>query len=246
MKPRLSFAVKLIGIASTWIISIGIALPYILTQEMFEHNGSSYCFTIVKIMTPEEKDFYVIAFVVMGWVLPLSIIASLYGCCIYKLKERSFKSDANKSMQRRVQQNKKVINTFIIISSLYGICTLPYSVFYATIHYLLAYKRQETDMEIIWTLNYSLFALTNINSCLNPFVYARRQPEVRQFLCTAWNKLCCRAASGNASTKARQRNYEISADGTARTQSATTHSSVSRTRACVPGTFQNKAFVSTD
>ena len=194
MKRRLSIVNKLCGIIFTWVIAIGISVPYILTQSHVYYRGEYFCLEdATVVMTQKQRDVYVIVLAVIGWIIPISIISVLYGLCIRMLRENSFNNDNNDTMKRRTIENKKVIRMFILTGTLFFICTLPFAIFYATINFLLAYKRKDVNQEVIWTLNYSLLAFSNINSCMNPFIYAKRQAEVKEFVKKTWNKLCCKA-----------------------------------------------------
>ena len=192
MKRRLSIVIKLCGIVFTWVIAIGISLPYILAQSHHYYRGEYFCLEKTHALKQKQKDVYVISLAVIGWIIPISIISVLYGLCIRKLRQNIFNNDNNDTMRRRIIENKKVIRMFILIETLFCICTLPYAILYATINFLLAYRRNDVDPQVIWTLNYSLFAFSNINSCMNPFIYAKRQAEVKDILKKVWNKLCCK------------------------------------------------------
>ena len=241
MKRRLPKTMKLCGIAFTWAIAIGISVPYILTQKYQKHLGEYFCLEHSSVMTQKQKDYYVILLLVIGWALPILIVTVLYGLCIHKLRGSTFKNDSNISMKRREVENRRVINMFVLVSVLFCLCTLPYAILYAAINFLLAYKRNEVDFELLWTLNYSLFALSSINSCLNPFIYASRQPEIRAFAKVAWNKLCCKAATHTSSQNARMNKYGVpSGDNRSTRVSEVTNSSTTKTS--TTASFQNKAF----
>ena len=240
MKHRLSIAIKLCGIIFTWIIAIGISVPYILTQNHFSYKEEYFCLEDATVMTQKQKDLYAISLVVIGWIIPISIVSVLYGLCIRKLRESIFNNDNNNTMKRRIIENKKVIRMFILIGTLFCICTLPYASLYATINFLLAYRREDVNQEVIWTLNYSLFAFSNINSCLNPFIYAKRQAEVKNFLKKAWNKLCCKALHIDMQTD-RGKKYALSVSGSRTTQVSKTTGS-STTKRVRTKSFQNGAF----
>ena len=234
---------KLCGIISTWVIAIGIAIPYIITLDYKRYGSDAFCLEDPSVLEQTQKDIYVVCFVFFGWILPIILVTMLYGLCIRKLIESSFTNDSNDSMQRRVMQNKKVIKMFIIIGSIYCICTMPYAVLYACINFFLAYRRDEVDIELIWTLNYSLFALTNFNSCINPLVYARRHPDVKAFAKLAWNKLCCKALNlRKRSINTRKQKYSVSTEGERNTEMSNATQMTVRRGATDSISFQNKAF----
>ena len=240
MKRRLSIVIKLCGIVFTWVIAIGISLPYILAQSHQYYRGEYFCLEKTHALTQKQKDVYVISLAVIGWIIPISVISVLYGLCIRKLRQNIFNNDNNDTMRRRIIENKKVIRMFILIGTLFCICTLPYAILYATINFLLAYKRNDIDPQVIWTLNYSLFAFSNINSCMNPFIYAKRQAEVKEFVKKAWNKLCCKALHIDVQSD-RGKKYAVSLSGSRTTQVSKT-TETSNAKHVATNSFQNKAF----
>ena len=190
LQHHLSTTMKICGVIIVWAIAIGISIPYILTQDLQYYKGESFCLEDA-VMTKKQKVIYVISLSVICWIIPITVVSVLYVLCIEKLREKSFNNDNNESMKRRLIENNRVIRMLILITILFCLLTLPYATFYSTSTILLTYKRAGIDIDLIWTLNYSLFAISNINSCINPFFYAKRQPEIKAFVKMAWNKLCC-------------------------------------------------------
>ena len=236
MKVQLSFAKKIVGVTFVWLLSIALAMPYILLQRLYVGKGGAYCIRSETMMTPVQKNVYIVILTIVGWILPIMINAILYGISIHKLKKCSFTNDSNESMKRRIIQNKKVIKTFIIIGTLFCFCVMPYAVFYVTSNILLTYKRKEVDIHLLWVLNYPLLALMSINSCINPLVYARRQSEVKAFLRSVMNKLCCK------SNMRQMASTDMSATTSAKQAMKTRKTAIVDGRQKVQCSFQNRAF----
>ena len=235
LKHRLSTTMKVCGVIFVWAIAIGISMPYILSQDVQDYNGEKFCLEDINFMTEKQKVIYAISLSVTGWIIPITIVAVLYGLCIQKLRETSFNNDNNDSMKRRLIENRKVIKMFILITILFCLFTLPYATFYSTLTIFLTYKRDGVDFKLIWTLNYSLFAISNINSCINPFVYAKRQPKMKAFVKMALNRLFCKSVDKN-SQSARMKKYGV---GSQQSSKTTTTSTLKHATSI---SFQNKAF----
>ena len=191
LKHRVSRTIKLCGVVFAWAIAIGTSLPYILTLRYHNIEGEPFCLEDIFVITLKHKVYYDITITVIGSVLPIAIVTVLYALCIRQFRESRFNQLSNDSMKRRLIQSKRVIKMFILISLLFCFFTLPHAVFYPTSNFLLLYERDSINFKLFWTLHYSLFAISNINSCINPFVYAKRQPEMKAFVKMALNKFFC-------------------------------------------------------
>ena len=191
MKCRLSDTKKVFGIVFTWLIGIAITIPQFLSKTHQSFQGEAYCFAHEKTVF---NPYYIISFVLLLWILPITVVTILYGIGIRKLSESSFLNNTNDSMKKRVMQNKKVAKMFIVIGIIFWLCTMPFAIFLAPFQLYFAYAGVKVDKNLIWKLHFSLFALININSCLNPLVYTRYQPDIKAFWKKARNKLFCKAS----------------------------------------------------
>ena len=237
LKHRLSSIMRLCGVIFVWAIAIGVSIPYILSQDLQYYKGEPFCFVDNNVMTKKQMAIYVISLSVVGWIIPITVVTVLYGLCIKKLWEKGFDKDNNDSMKRRLIENKRVIRMFILITILFSLLTLPYATFYSTLTFHLAYKRGDIDLKLMRTLNYSLFVISNINGCINPFFYAKRQPEMNAFLKMAWNKLCCKTVQYD-SESARMKKDGV---GDERSQQSSKTTKTSTLKHAAIASFQNKA-----
>ena len=196
MKRRLSTSSKTCAVILIWTIAIIIPAPYTLTKKYAQIRGEDFCVQDRNAMAQTAMVIYAIVQPVIVWIIPIFITAVLYGICIRKLRESSFGNENSRSTQKRIIENKKVIRMFILIGALFCICTLPYAIVRAAVTLHIAYKIDSFDIDASLTLKLCLFALSVMNSCMNPLIYAKRQPEMRAFL----KKLCCKAVHPNIET----------------------------------------------
>ena len=208
MKRHVSKKTKMCGVIFTGTIAIGVSLPLVMKQKHRSIGGEPFCLEYFSVVTLQRSKIPVILFAVIGWVIPACIVVILYGICIFKLTGISFINDNNDAMVRRLLENKRVSTTCIIVGTVFLTCTLPHAVSIGILAYIGSdYSSISTDFS---TYNYFTFGLSNMNCCMNPFLYAIRQPEIKAFVKKKWNKLCCRSIQPE-SQHARRNEYPISA-----------------------------------
>ena len=156
-------------------------------RHQVKSKGEYFCVSTIPL---HKIAIHATTLAVIGWVIPILIITILYSLCMRKLQEDAFNNYNNDAIKRRIIDNKKIISMFILIGTLFCFLTLPYVIFNMTINFLLAYKRNDINVEVIRTLHHSLFALSSINSCINPLVYVTKQPDVKGFFKKVLRKLC--------------------------------------------------------
>eukprot|EP00112_Aurelia_sp_Birch-Aquarium-sp1_P004113 Seg1467.7 transcript_id=Seg1467.7/GoldUCD/mRNA.D3Y31 product="C3a anaphylatoxin chemotactic receptor" protein_id=Seg1467.7/GoldUCD/D3Y31 len=241
MKPRISTISKILGILLIWALAVGITLPYALSQELI---FGTYCLDAGIFMTAKESNIYVVMWIFSGSLLPLLIISILYGLCIKKLKEGKLKEE-NESMKKRNAQNRKVVKMFIIIVGIFFLCTMPYSIYYVATNFMLTYRRESVDRFLIWILNYTLFVLTNVNSCINPFIYAKLHQGMNTFVGNAWKKFSCRGSRRRShANEASKKTHAVPQNGSAQPQGKV--ASPKRAVDTVDASFENAALENND
>eukprot|EP00112_Aurelia_sp_Birch-Aquarium-sp1_P000645 Seg1060.2 transcript_id=Seg1060.2/GoldUCD/mRNA.D3Y31 product="Tachykinin-like peptides receptor 86C" protein_id=Seg1060.2/GoldUCD/D3Y31 len=199
MLPKISFKTKCIGVIFTWVIGIGFSVPNSLSMSL---EKGMYCMASDRYLTNVMVATYLTCWTSGYSIAPLITIAILYSRCIKKLNEVKFEANGNKTLERRHEQNRNIVKMFIIVVMLFFVCTVPYAIFYAIVVFLLAYQKAADAHSLIWTLNYALFVPTCFNSCINPFIYAKKHKEINEFVRKIYNKICCRATDGNNSDRA--------------------------------------------
>ena len=207
MKQRLSTKSKLRVIIFIWAVTIIMTVPYALTRRYEKIGGECFCIEESNAMTQKVMAIYLVILVVIIWIIPMLVTGLLYGLCVRELRESSLNNDNSDSMKRRILENQKVVRMFILIEALFCICTLPHSILYAILGLHTVYK---IDLGASYPVNISilrlcLYSLSLANSCMNPFIYTKRQPEMKAFVKKVWNKLCCKALRSNTQTASMER-----------------------------------------
>ncbi|XP_065057499.1 C3a anaphylatoxin chemotactic receptor-like [Rhopilema esculentum] len=192
LAQRISQKLKCAAVVFSWIFAVLLSLPYTLSQKI--HN-EHLCIEDFNFMDPKTKSAYVCLWLFVGWIMPLFAVSIIYCLCSQELQRNHFGKETNDTTRKRAMENRRVVKLFVTLVSMFAILTLPYSVFYITVHFVLTYLRKEANFDLIWTLNYLLFVLTNINSCTNPLIYAKMHKEINSFAGKAWRRIRCIAKS---------------------------------------------------
>ena len=191
MKPRISITKKCIGLLLVWLFAFGNAMPYMLSIGM---QDGKYCRVISgKVMTVKELTSYNWVWMAGNWILPMVILCVLYSRCMKKLRNNKLKYSQNETMKKRADENKRVVKMLSIVVIAFFMLTIPYTLFYMGMSYMVAYAPQHMNLILILTLNYALSLLTSINSCVNPFIYARMHKEINAVFKEKLS--CCRSRS---------------------------------------------------
>ena len=166
---RITANMKLLAVLFTWILAACIKFP-LTWRPVFGYSFEGY-------------KIYLMVWTCLGWVIPLIIIAVLYGICIKTLHESKFQSEkASEATARRTAENQRVVKMFIIIVCLFFIFTIPHSVID-----LFRYVDNKSDAVIL--LHECSVVLTLVNSCTNPFIYAKMHRDINGFIVTTWRKV---------------------------------------------------------
>ncbi len=183
---------KMVGIVVVWSVATGITIPYTISQGLI---GDTICIDI-GVLSILARNIYVTSWIVTGWGIPFLVIGTIYALCSRNLKKTPKGNSNRAAIRRRQSENQRVVKMFIIIVSLFFALTTPYSVMYVTYNYVLTYHTNEVDINSMMKWNYALFTITNINSCLNPIIYAKLHKDINQFV----NKFCnCRSRNESSS-----------------------------------------------
>ena len=131
--------------------------------------------------------FYVV-FISVSLLIPLGIAASMYLHIGINVGKTSGNHQHSYSKQRR-RENKFLYKTMMCTVVTFGILTAPYAIFIIIYMTLLTYDQRYffTNFNLLMSLNYVIFTMSAMNSCVNPLIYARRAQIGASWLCIS----CC-------------------------------------------------------
>ena len=165
---------------------LGINAPafYIHTVKEFSEDYY-YCGTIKTAITP-----LLVAFFIIAYALPLTVICVLYMGIICHLKQKKRDSVVQAKNNERTAHVARVVFTVVLV---FGLSWLPYHINSLTM--LMISSPDGTWYEflrILWN------CLAYGNSCANPFIYTFASAEFRK----AFREVvCCKTAAGQTAAR---------------------------------------------
>ena len=179
-----------------YIFALIIRIPKIYYRSYYpdqtSKNESIYVNYICQMTWPGDLDrlVYGTVWALLYEIIPLFLIIGFNFTAFRKLKQQ-MKSIDLKSNARRLAILRKASKTFCLVVVLFFICTLPSAVYYITIRYLVVYDLEYATRhlkDISRAHNY-LVKLTNLNSCLNPVIYAKVHTKVWKLIRTLYRRI---------------------------------------------------------
>ncbi|KAI4898770.1 hypothetical protein NFI96_006881 [Prochilodus magdalenae] len=150
-----------------WIISAALSTPSAITKELFHKTETEREYRCVhntwKSYTADTASQFVFSF-----VIPFLIIFICYVAITRKLK-----SNQMPTFKKPVKIMTVLIVTFLI-------CWLPYH----TVTMSAFFTDRRSDTAYVLGL-----ILANVNSCLNPFLYAFMGKDIKKHCCALWSKV---------------------------------------------------------
>ncbi|NXH14218.1 LPAR6 protein, partial [Bucco capensis] len=151
--------------SSLWVLALSVMLPLILEGPL--HNtgvrNTTACFEnfTASSWTRRMAPYNILA-LLLGFVIPFSIILSSYLLIARKLSQLKHSS-----------HKRKALRTVYIILVICALCFLPYHLTHL-LHFLMRLQviQNEPFTRLIYRMRRVTLALVSFNCCLNPFLYS--------------------------------------------------------------------------
>ena len=188
----ISTKVRIMAIASTWILAAAFNSPLLITSGLFTQGNDTFCgeVNVNSVFTGQEAlaAYFWLQFI-FYLVAPLLLVTFLYVVVIVALKRQSkLLTDPGLNIQRNsFKKRKRAIQLSAVTVALFYICVSPHTIFPAVINFwtpTCAFLKV-----LVRLVNFSVYSTTLVNPviCLS-FVESYRR-RLRNILCSCCKKL---------------------------------------------------------
>ena len=168
----------------SWRISYKEGIIYYVQQKPVLTAKCSY--------TAPKKEkilFYnVILTYTLGIWIPALILLILHIVMFRKLNEEAKIRTQTSTMDSK-QQMKRIMKTFSLIIIAFYVCILPNLFFLTYKIYYTIHRNKRMDLKLYDNMKLTFLCLQNINSCLNPLIYAKIHHKIYIALEIVWQYL---------------------------------------------------------
>ncbi|KAJ6640304.1 Tachykinin-like peptides receptor 86C [Pseudolycoriella hygida] len=172
-------------VASIWVLSVTLSLPgllYSATESKSYSNGKSR--TVCYLLWPDGRyptslaDYvYNIVFLVLTYGIPMLIMVVCYSFMGKELWGSQSIGEHTERQRESVKSKKKVVRMFIAVVSIFGICWLPYHMFYVYAYH----NPMMTSSAYVPHLFLGFYFLAMSNTMVNPIIYYWMNRKFRHY-----------------------------------------------------------------
>ncbi|KAJ7393025.1 hypothetical protein OS493_008273 [Desmophyllum pertusum] len=170
----ISSTLRLCSILCTWIIAIAVHAPYFYTFRLFTNTNESFCRSQWESAFDhhvETQKRYVTATSITFYLVPICLLAIMYGSIVWTLKTNNTQTKHKIYSQRtrRHQHNKNIMRMSVAIIITFLICIIPLVVFTFISLFLWNWEEPPICAFLTWIPFICLFMLHSW-SALNPCI----------------------------------------------------------------------------
>ena len=166
---------RFICIGCSWIVAIAVHAPYFYTFKLVikPYDNKPHCESDwgPAFDNSETQKRFVTATFITFFLIPVCLLAIVYGFIAWSLKTRNKKTEQRLScrQQLRDQQHKKIIRMSVAIIMAFAVCTFPLIVFTFTLIFLWNWKTPPIcalHTAIPFTCHFMLHLWSAVNPCI--------------------------------------------------------------------------------
>lgn len=196
-EPRLNRKTVKYAILSTWIIGVGLSIPFAAFRDYHERQWRNY----LEIYCAENLEilllYWHILLIALMWI-PSAVLIICYTTIFWKLRKHEQKLRKRRQQQNLTSRNqlqrsykkKFAMTSFIVVVS-FLVLRIPFSIF-VSIRYN-RYRDNESSeisesLKILWyTSRYLIF----VDCALTPVIYGIMNENFRKAIRLTWIYNCC-------------------------------------------------------
>ena len=198
---------RLISIGCTWLVAIAVHAPYFYVFKLFRVEGKTYCKSDWGPSETHTRKRYLMATFITFIIIPVCLLAIMYGfiACTLKTTNKKSKRRLSPGQRGRDQQLKKIIQLLVAIIIAFAVCTIPLLVFTFALIFLWNWK-VPAICAFRTTIPFMCLFMLHLWSALNPcicFIFNKKYRNGFQQIALLLNSCRTSAGKGNCSMPTR-------------------------------------------
>lgn len=163
---------RVLIIAITWIIAIGVHFPYLVIYNTRMFGNVSYCAHTWSSDIAEHQqmklNYYFVQFTLFV-LFPIVLLTALYSGILYKLKQQGYliRSVSNGSSSSKRRREYHVLKMAIAILAACAVCWVPFN----TYVFIVVFIWNHDVPCNLHDLHFFVFFMAFSNSAINPCIY---------------------------------------------------------------------------
>ncbi|XP_052755906.1 tachykinin-like peptides receptor 86C [Galleria mellonella] len=188
MRPRMSKTCSLIMIAAIWISGMLLAIPCLLYSTTKEYRSKGTLKTACLLSWPDGlpdvsyMDFvYQVLFFVVTYAVPMMGMTFFYSAMGRVLWGSRSIGELTQRQVDSIRSKRKVVKMFILVIVIFGICWLPYHMYFIYTHF----NPSILYMKYVQHVYLGFYWLAMANAMVNPLIYYWMNAKFRTYFRTA-------------------------------------------------------------
>ncbi|XP_015783175.1 tachykinin-like peptides receptor 86C isoform X2 [Tetranychus urticae] len=183
-KPRMNRTTSLIVVLLIWLLAGVLAIPTVLystTYELSYQDGSRVLCWLnwpdgVQNMSSYDHIYNVVFFVVT-YAIPMFTMGLTYTRMSFVLWGSKQIGEMTSHQLEAIRSKQKVVPMLIIVTIIFGLCWLPYQIYFLVVFYIIELGQKEYVQHIYL----AFYWLAMFNSSLNPIIYCLLNKRFRKY-----------------------------------------------------------------
>ncbi|XP_078376775.1 QRFP-like peptide receptor [Oculina patagonica] len=167
-------------ILATWIVAMATFSPYLFAHKLVEYQGGQMCVAQWNEVFGDSLYFanYRLALFVVGFFIPLVLIAILYITIYLKLKSQTMPGEQpENARQQRLKRERNVLKMATAIVVGFAVCWLPFTIWW--ILFLFVSSTVSCGLQYFW---FVATPMARANCAINPCICFIFSKNYRQSL----------------------------------------------------------------
>lgn len=173
------FQRSVVEVLVVWSISCLFISPYMYYLRIVKTSKGDFCYDVWELKT---KFIYYAIMQSVSCFLAVIIMVIVYSLSALRIYRHVMPGDNKKAECRRLKQNKSITRMFGRVVLVFFALTTPNAIQFFVQAYIGTFREDVfiREYEKIFYIAQILYAVSSINCCVNPIIYARMHKNMRK------------------------------------------------------------------